>query len=224
MEIFGFPAGPLQTNCYVATGYAAQDGIAQPCVIIDPGMGAFEVLKRECETRNWQPEAIVLTHGHIDHIRDVAEAAEHWEIPVFIHEDDALMVRNPAFAAGSQFAQMFRVQEMQAPKQVDTFLDGEEIKWGGLSLQVLHAPGHSPGCVMLRTSDGADEVVFSGDVLFAGAIGRTDLPGGDPAAMEKSLAEKVMPLDDELLILPGHGGASTIGDEKRHNPYLQHLK
>ena len=223
MDIFGFPAGPFQTNCYVATGAVAAEGVATPCVVIDPGYGAFKALVPELEKRNWAPEAIVLTHGHIDHIRDVAEMAEHYEIPVLIHSDDEFFLRHPQ-SASEQIAMAFHIDQMKPYETATTFEDGEEVKYAGLAFSVIHAPGHSPGCVMLRTSDGADEVVFSGDVLFSGSIGRTDLPYSDPVAMQKSLVEKVMPLEDNLMILPGHGPTSTIGQEKASNPFLQNLK
>lgn len=222
MEIFGFAAGPFQTNCYVATGAPKMDELATPCVIIDPGMGALDVVRAEVEKRNWKPEAILLTHGHIDHIRDVAEAAAYWDIPVMIHADDNFMLANPRIGAG-QFAAMFDIDSMQPYVDADTFADGDEVKWGGLNFEVIHAPGHSPGCVMLRASDGSDEVVFSGDVLFQGSIGRTDLPGSSPEQMQQSLIKKVLPLADELMILPGHGSASSIGEERRTNPFLQNL-
>ena len=183
MEIFGFAAGPFQTNCYVATGAPEMDDLATPCVIIDPGMGAFEVIRGEVEKRDWKPEAILLTHGHIDHVRDVAEAYT----------------------------------------KADFFEDGDEVKWAGLNFEVIHAPGHSPGCVMLHASDGEDEIVFSGDVLFKGAIGRVDLPGSSPEQMQQSLRDKVLPLADDLMILPGHGSASSIGEERATNPFLQNL-
>ncbi|MDO5029146.1 MAG: MBL fold metallo-hydrolase [Corynebacterium sp.] len=222
MEIFGFAAGPFQTNCYVATGAPKMDELATPCVIIDPGMGAFDVVRAEVEKRNWKPEAILLTHGHIDHIRDVAQAAAHWDIPVLIHPEDNFMLANPKIGA-SQFAQLFDVDNMQAYSEAETYVDGDEVKWGGLNFEVIHAPGHSPGCVMLRASDGSDELVFSGDVLFQGSVGRTDLPGSNPEQMQQSLKNKVLPLPDELMILPGHGPASSIGDERATNPFLQEL-
>lgn len=223
MDIFGFPAGPFQTNCYVATGAMTAEGVATPCVVIDPGFGALNALIPELEKRRWAPEAIILTHGHIDHIRDVAQMAEHYDIPVFIHSDDEFFLHTPQ-SASAQMGAMFQIDQMKPYETATTFEDGEEVKFAGLAFSVIHAPGHSPGCVMLRTSDGADEVVFSGDVLFNGSIGRTDLPYSDPSAMQKSLVEKVMPLEDDLMILPGHGPTSTIGQEKAANPFLQNLK
>ena len=224
MEILGFPSGPLQTNCYVATGYAPDDDAPTPCVIIDPGMDALERLKGELAERNLMPEAILLTHGHIDHTRDVGDAAREWDIPVYISPHDRFMLENPMIGAGLSLGKMFNVAEMVPPEDIHDLDDGEEVKFGGLAFEVIHAPGHSPGCVMLRATDGGDEVVFSGDVLFAGSIGRTDLPGANPEDMMRSLKERVLPLSDELVILPGHGPTSTIGQEKAANPYLQQVK
>nr|WP_120492461.1 MBL fold metallo-hydrolase [Corynebacterium lactis] len=222
MEIFGFPAGPFQTNCYVATGAVAMDGVDTPCVIIDPGYGAFDVVRAEVEKRGWKPEAILLTHGHIDHIRDVAEAAAHWDIPVMIHEADNFLLATPESGA-STFGHLFDMASMSPYTQAEFYADGDEVKWAGLNVEVSHAPGHSPGCVMLRASDGADEVLFSGDVVFNGSVGRTDLPASSPEQMRLSLKNKVLTLPDELMILPGHGPTSTIGDERKNNPFLRNL-
>lgn len=222
MEIFGFPAGPFQTNCYVATGTAAMEGIETPCVIIDPGFGAFNVVRAEVEKRRWKPEAILLTHGHIDHIRDVAEAAKYWDIPVMIHKADNSLLSDPSSGA-SRFGHLFDMESMEAYRDAQFFDDGDEVKWAGLNFAVSHAPGHSPGCVMLRAFDGGDEVLFAGDVVFNGSVGRTDLPGSSPEQMRLSLKNKVLTLPDELIILPGHGPTSTIGDERKNNPFLQNL-
>lgn len=226
MEILGFPAGPLQTNCYIATGHGgpadepAPAGGARPCVIIDPGMGAHEQLVAVCRERNLRPEAVLLTHGHIDHTRDVDAVAREWDLPVYLNSHDRFMLDNPIIGAGRDLGAMFNVADMQVPGDIRDLEDGEEVKFGGLAFAVIHAPGHSPGCVMLRATDGDQEVVFSGDVVFAGSIGRTDLPGADPALMLASLRDKVLPLEDELTILPGHGPTSTIGAERQSNPFL----
>ena len=126
--------------------------------------------------------------------------------------------------AGLALGKMFNVAEMVPPEDIHDLDDGEEVKFGGLAFEVIHAPGHSPGCVMLRATDGGDEVVFSGDVLFAGSIGRTELPGANPEDMMRSLKERVLPPSDELGILPGLGPPSTIGQEKAANPFLQQVK
>ncbi|WP_295628233.1 MBL fold metallo-hydrolase [uncultured Corynebacterium sp.] len=228
MEIIGFPAGPLETNCYVATGHSLEPGEAAdgptPVVVIDPGMGALERLRKECAERNLEPEAVLLTHGHIDHTRDVGDVAREWDVPVLISPHDRFMLDNPLIGAGLSLGQMFNVSAMVPPSDIGDLDDGEEVKFAGLAFEVIHAPGHSPGCVMLRATDGADEVVFSGDVIFAGSIGRTDLPGADPTAMMESLKNRVLPLDDALAILPGHGPTSTIGQEKAANPFLAQVK
>lgn len=227
MEIIGFPSGPLDTNCYVATGHT-MDGGGQdapvPVVVVDPGMGAHARLKKEFAERNLVPEAVLLTHGHIDHTRDVGDVAREWGVPVYINSHDRFMFENPLIGAGLGLGKMFDVASMVPPEDVHDLEDGEEVKFAGLAFEVIHAPGHSPGCVMLRAYDGADEIVFSGDVVFAGSIGRTDLPGADPQAMMDSLRDRVLPLDDDLAILPGHGPTSTIGREKAHNPFLAQVK
>lgn len=227
MEIIGFPSGPLETNCYVATGHSMEGDAADgpiPVVIIDPGMDALGRLKAECEQRNLKPEAVLLTHGHIDHTRDVGDVSREWGIPVYISPHDRFMLDNPLIGAGLSLGKMFNVAEMVPPTDIHDLDDGEEVKFAGLAFEVIHAPGHSPGCVMLRAFDGGDEIVFSGDVIFAGSIGRTDLPGADPQDMMDSLKNRVLPLDDHLTILPGHGPTSTIGREKAHNPFLAQVK
>lgn len=225
MEIFGFPAGPLETNCYIATGFSGEgEGDTRSCVIIDPGMGAAKWILQTLEAKDLKPEAILLTHGHIDHTRDVTIVQKEYELPIYVNSHDRFMLDNPLIGAGLSLGAMFQVSEMEIPTDLHDLEDGDEVKFGGLAFQVIHAPGHSPGCVMLRTTDGGDEVVFSGDVLFAGSIGRTDLPGSNPEDMMRSLRERVLPLDDELTILPGHGPTSTIGQERRSNPFLAQVK
>ncbi len=231
MQVVGFAAGPLQTNCYIispsdSTSNIASDGIrdAAPCIIVDPGMGSAQAVVKTCEEKNWVPEAIVLTHGHIDHIRDAGELAATYDVPVFVHDADRMIVVQPELGVDGQLAAMFQVSDMQVPEEIRSLEVDTEWKTAGLTLTAQHAPGHSPGCVVIRVSDGAQQLLLSGDVLFAGAIGRTDLPGGSKEDMARSLREVIMPLEDELDVLPGHGSTTTMAYEKQHNVYLRALK
>ncbi|MCS4489237.1 MBL fold metallo-hydrolase [Corynebacterium sp. ES2794-CONJ1] len=208
MKIFGFPTGPYQTNCYILT----YEGRA---TIIDPGMHAIDKVVAHCRTERVDPERIVLTHGHLDHTRSAAELGNRFNIPVYIHPDDAFMLDGGA-GLSDESRVLFRahhmpqVKNLQALRHLDTLNVGEEV------LSVRHAPGHTAGSILLV----GKKVVFTGDVLFQGTIGRTDLPTSSPADMEKSLREEVMALDDTLDVLPGHGALTTIREEKRSNPFL----
>ncbi|WP_368065473.1 MBL fold metallo-hydrolase [Corynebacterium sphenisci] len=229
IEIIGFAAGPLQTNCYLVTGVAADPEAGagapgRPCLVIDPGMGAAARVRELCAEHGLAPEAVLLTHGHIDHTRDSTEVQREHGAPVRINAHDRFMVANPVIGAGLNLGAMFDVAAMDPPEDPGDLPDGAELALAGLTVRVSHAPGHSPGSVMLRVADGAEEVLFTGDVLFAGSIGRTDLPASDPAAMLATLRERVLPLPDELPVLPGHGPGSTIGAERAGNPFLAQVR
>jgi glyoxylase-like metal-dependent hydrolase (beta-lactamase superfamily II) len=184
-----------------------------------------------------RPAAVLLTHGHFDHVYSVTPVCGSAGVTAYIHGDDRYRLKDPLSAVGPELIAMFEQQfgqkaRWQEPSDVVNLIHGQKLTMAGLDLSVLHAPGHTEGSVMFalpEVPDGvADEVgarstVLTGDVLFAGSIGRTDLQGGDGAAMNRSLRDVVLPLADDVLILPGHGPASTMERERSTNPYLQGL-
>lgn len=205
MRIAGFAAGPFQTNCYVVSN-------GDRAFVIDPGLGAHEAVSQLVQEQGLTIEAVVLTHGHIDHIRDAAA----FGVETFIHPADAFMLLRGE-GVSEQARQLYDASAMPPIDNPTHIEDGQTLTVAGVELRVVHAPGHSPGCVMLV----ADGVVFSGDVLFRGSIGRTDLPDSDPEQMRESLRGPVWELDDELQVLPGHGSATTVAQERATNPYLR---
>ena len=205
MRIAGFAAGPFQTNCYVVAH-------GDRAFVIDPGLGAHEAVSQMAQEQGLTVEAVVLTHGHIDHIRDAAA----FGVETFIHPADAFMLLRGE-GVSEQARQLYDASAMPPIDNPTPLEDGQALQVAGVELRVVHAPGHSPGCVMLV----ADDVVFSGDVLFRGSIGRTDLPDSDPEQMRQSLRDPVWDLSDELQVLPGHGPATTVVQERATNPYLR---
>lgn len=205
MRIAGFAAGPFQTNCYVVSN-------GDRAFVIDPGLGAHEAVSQMAQEQGLNVEAVVLTHGHIDHIRDAAA----FGVETFVHPADAFMLLRGE-GVSEQARQLYDASAMPPIDNPTPLEDGQTLTVAGVDLRIVHAPGHSPGCVMLV----ADDVVFSGDVLFRGSIGRTDLPDSDPAQMQDSLRGPVWDLDDELQVLPGHGPATTVAQERATNPYLR---
>jgi hydroxyacylglutathione hydrolase len=224
MLLASFPAGPWQTNCYVLA-----TGAGEECLIIDPGFDAEAGLRDVLTERRLKPVAVVLTHGHLDHLFSVTPVCRSYASSCWVHGLDRALLSDPWLAMGSESKAM--VEQLTGhpvtftePDDVHELVDGATVELAGLKLGVLHAPGHTPGSVMYATpypDDDMEEVVFSGDVLFAGSIGRTDLPGGDHAAMLESLRTKVLPLADRSVVLPGHGPQTTVARERAHNPYLQ---
>lgn len=217
-----FASGPWQANCYLAAVAAGAD-----CVIVDPGVDAAGGVRRLLATHGLTPAGVLLTHGHIDHIASATELADEYGVPAWIHAADRELLTDPVAGLGPfaapLLAQVIGERALAEPSDLRLFDSGVDV--AGLSFEVIHAPGHRPGCVLLQTAltgnDRADRVVFSGDVLFAGSIGRTDLPGGDHAAMLDTLRGPVLALRDTAAILPGHGPQSLMAAERATNPYLQ---
>jgi len=200
--VAGFPSAMFATNCYVlATAPGEQ------CVVVDPGIDVVPQLDALLSEHRLQPVAVLLTHGHIDHTFSVT--------PVCGARGRGM---------GVSTAQMFNGRlEWSEPDDVKLLEDGAPVELAGLEFHVDHAPGHTRGSVMFRLAPDAqtpEELLISGDVLFQGSIGRTDLPGGSYEQMLNSLATKILPLDDGTVVLPGHGGSTTIGAERATNPYL----
>src|SRR5690606_13541489 len=196
--------------------------------IVDPGQDAAEPLGEFLIGSDLTPRAVLLTHGHLDHMWSAQTVADRFEIPVHIHPDDRGMLTDPLQGMGSSLAPFLEGVEFVEPAQVVEFADGDEIEYAGIEFVVDHTPGHTRGSVVLRTRtttpDGAElSVALTGDTLFQGSVGRTDLPGGDHAQLLDSIARKLLVLDDGTNILPGHGGASTIGQERVSNPFLTGL-
>lgn len=217
MLVAGFPAAAFGTNCFVLAS-----GPGQECLVVDPGVGieaALDDLLREHRVR---PVAVLLTHGHLDHTFSVTPVCGARGIPAYIHPADRYRLTDPMSTLGPQLREMFGGLQWSEPDDVLEMADGAQIDLAGLTLTVDHAPGHTEGSVMFRLPADGDQppLCVSGDVLFAGSIGRTDLPGGDHAAMLRSLRDKVLPLADETVVLPGHGDQTTIGRERVVNPFL----
>jgi hydroxyacylglutathione hydrolase len=223
--VVGFPAGPWGTNCWVLAPASGEQ-----CVVVDPGKDAIDGVEDAVREHGLEPVAVLLTHGHIDHVWSVVPLTGARGIPAYLHPADRGMLADPMAGISPQTAQMLATMtggKLAAgePDDLRELSDGAVLEVAGLELTVDHAPGHTRGSVMFRRAaeDGVPPLLLSGDVLFQGSIGRTDLPGGDHAAMLASLAGKVLPLDDETVVLPGHGETTSIGDERATNPYLRAL-
>jgi glyoxylase-like metal-dependent hydrolase (beta-lactamase superfamily II) len=218
--VAGFPAGSFATNCYVLAS-----GPGQACVVVDPGQDAVEPLEGLLGEHRLTPVAVLLTHGHFDHTFSVAPVCDGHDVPAFIHPDDRAMLADPLKGFSPEAMAFFGGRlELREPREVRTLDDGATLTLAGLTMRVDHTPGHTPGSVVFSTATTqGDEVILAGDTLFAGSIGRTDLPGGDHATMLRSLRDKLLTRDDAAYVLPGHGPTTTIGRERASNPFLQGL-
>ena len=224
MLIAGFPAGPWGTNCYVVATAPGTE-----CVVVDPGMEATEGVERVVAEHRLKPVSVLVTHGHVDHMFCVAPVAGGYDATAWIHPNDRHLLTDPLAGMAPETARMMLGGDYswEEPDDVRELTDLQELELAGVRFVVDHTPGHTRGSVTFRTpyDDQPDisEVMFSGDLLFAGSIGRTDLPGGDHPTMLHSLATKVLPLADDIVVLPGHGEQTTIGRERATNPFLQDL-
>jgi glyoxylase-like metal-dependent hydrolase (beta-lactamase superfamily II) len=226
-----FPGRLVDANCYVIAPAAGEE-----CLIVDPGIGADEVVPEVLREHRLRPAAVLLTHGHIDHTYAVTPVSAGGTA-AYVHTDDryrlsdALSLLSPGLLAALE-QQFGRKATWRDPDTVVELRDRQVLELAGLEVEVLHAPGHTEGSVIFRLPDVPDGVTghvdvdttaVTGDVLFAGSIGRTDLPGGDHDAMLRSLSDVVLPMSDTTLVLPGHGPATTMDRERATNPYLQGL-
>jgi len=226
--IAGFPAGPWATNCYVAaTGPGAE------CVVIDPGKDAAPGVAEVVREHRLKPVAVLVTHGHVDHMWCVAPVAGTYDATAWIHPDDRHLLANPMAGMSAETTQMMLggSYSFAEPDRVEELADGQDLTLAGLTFTVDHTPGHTRGSVTFRSpyehhGDLPDISggMFSGDLLFQGSIGRTDLPGGDHPTMLHSLRTKVLTLPDDIVVLPGHGDQTSIGRERATNPFLLELQ
>lgn len=210
LHIQGFTFNPFQENTYVI--YDDQKN----CWIVDPGMHNVEeeqFLFDFIAKNNLIPQQIINTHGHIDHVFGVDSVKQKYNIPFGIHQADEPIVRNAANSAT-----MFGLNFPVSPK-ADFWIEPGVMQLGDNEIKVLYVPGHSPGSVAFYNPSG--DWVLGGDVLFQQSIGRTDLPGGDLDTLLNSIRQELFVLPDETMVLSGHGGATTIGEEKQSNPFLR---
>ncbi|UIJ34070.1 MBL fold metallo-hydrolase [Allobranchiibius sp. GilTou73] len=231
MLALAFPAAVFGTNCYVLA-----TGPGQECIVVDPGIGVTDTLAEVLREQRLRPSAVLLTHGHVDHVYSVTPVCGG-ELGAYIHREDRYRLEDPLRSLDGGLLAMFEQQFGRAatwtePSHIVEVDGGASLDLAGLTLEVLHAPGHTEGSVMFGVDGIPDGVpdeadctttMLTGDVLFAGSIGRTDLPGGSSEAMTTSLREVVLPLSDQTLVLPGHGPGSTMARERATNPYLQNL-
>ena len=207
LEIFEHRVvGALQCNCYVVG-----DGATKRAVIIDPGDDADEIAEAVAQ-KGLQITAIVATHAHFDHVLAAQRLRELTGAPFMLHDED-----KPVLDWLQASGRMFLGVDLPPPPDVDSSVaEGDKITAGNVELEVLHTPGHSPGSISLV----ATEAVFSGDTLFARSVGRTDLPGGDTEALVSAVQNKLFKLEEDMPVYPGHGPATTLGEEKIHNPFV----
>jgi glyoxylase-like metal-dependent hydrolase (beta-lactamase superfamily II) len=196
----------IQANCYIVA-----DEKTHKALIVDPG-GDAPVIARRIDELKLQVEGIVVTHGHFDHVEGLMELKKRFNVPVYGHPSDFPLIKGLRTQG-----LLFGINVGDAPTPDRELADGTEIVFGGLTARILHTPGHSPGSVCVLVGD----KLLSGDLLFAGSIGRTDLQGGNYNALIEAVRAKVFTLPDETGVFPGHGPATTVGFEKRTNPFFR---
>ncbi|MEO8194992.1 MAG: MBL fold metallo-hydrolase [Gemmatimonadales bacterium] len=204
MIVTQIPVGAFQENCYLVA-----DPDSDALAVVDPGSDP-DRLVAAIEKTGRSPEAIWITHAHVDHIGAIAPIKRRWDVPVWLHPLDA-----PLYRVGGRQAQLYGIPYEEPPAPDREFAEGQTVKLGGLELSVMHVPGHAPGHVVLHGHGNA----IVGDCLFAGSIGRTDLPFSNPAQLEASL-KRIAALPPETVVHPGHGEITTIGEERGSNPFL----
>ena len=208
IEILQLPLGPLQTNCYIAACTETMNA-----AVIDPSWDGRNIAALATE-RGYTITHILLTHAHFDHVGGLAELKEETNAPIYIHPEAV-----PMLARATEAAAHYRLTMPPPPTATHMLTEGDIIEIGQLKFEVLFTPGHAPGHVSFYVRD--HDALFDGDVLFQRSIGRTDLPGGDHPLLIKMIREKLFVLPDETAVLCGHGSATTIGQEKQSNPFLQ---
>ncbi len=219
MFITGFPAGSFQANCYVVAAERGGDA-----VVVDPGEGAGERVAAVLEEHRLRPVAVLLTHGHLDHTASAARVCAAAGVPAYLHGSDEHMLDDPLAALSPELRSALAGMDLRGlrPAEVRTLTDVATVELGGLRFGVHPTPGHTRGSVVFSIAAAADrpEVLLTGDTLFAGSVGRTDLPGGSTGQLLESIAEQLLTRADDAVLLPGHGPTSTIGAERAANPYL----
>jgi glyoxylase-like metal-dependent hydrolase (beta-lactamase superfamily II) len=217
--VTGFPAGPPGTNCWVVA-----PGAGEQCVVVDPGIDAAGRLDEVLAEHRLHPVAVLLTHGHLDHTFSVVPVCQARGVPAYVHPADRHQLADPWSGLGlPRGTPLLGLTALPAaePDDVRPLTDGLVLRMAGLELGVRHAPGHTPGSVAFAPAAPEAPLLFSGDLLFAGSIGRVDLPGGSEPDMLDSLARVVLPLDDATVVHPGHGPSTTVGRERAANPFLR---
>jgi glyoxylase-like metal-dependent hydrolase (beta-lactamase superfamily II) len=218
------PTGHWQANCYVVAAPGSAD-----CVVIDAGQDAAAGVRQLLTEHQLRPKGVLATHGHFDHVASAAEIADEYNVPLWIHSADRDLLSEPAAGLGADGAALLKqlgVGLQAEPARVEE-LDGlTELNLARLRFTVTHAPGHTGGSVLLGLDYNGrntqiNRIAFTGDVVFAGSVGRTDLPGGDARVMNRTLREVVLALPDTAALLPGHGPQTTMARERATNPHLQ---
>jgi glyoxylase-like metal-dependent hydrolase (beta-lactamase superfamily II) len=219
MLVAGLPSDVTGTNCWVV---APDEG--EQCLVIDPGINVMGALDETIAEHRLHPVAVLLTHGHFDHTFSVLPVCEARDVPAYIHPADRGQLADPWSGVGMpRGTSLFGSLTFAEPDDVRALTDGDKVSLAGLDFTVRHAPGHSPGSVVFGLDSADGPVLFGGDVLFAGSIGRVDLPGGSMADMTRTLRDVILPLDDATVVRTGHGPSTTIGEERGTNPFLRDL-
>jgi hydroxyacylglutathione hydrolase len=208
-------ARAFETNCFIVAPASGEE-----CVIVDPGVGVEDAVDAVLREEKLKPTAVLLTHGHLDHVFAVVPVCDAKGIPALIHPFDREQMADPATSFGMPpGTPVFGRLNFGEPDDVRMLEDGEKLQLAGLEIAVDHTPGHTPGSVIFRSEDR----LFSGDLLFRGSVGRTDLPGGSYQELLASLARSVLPLADETLVHCGHLDDTTVGLERATNPFLAEI-
>lgn len=206
MKIKKFPVGILGTNCYLVINEETKE-----MVIVDPG-GVSKKLMTYIQEEGLKPQAILLTHGHFDHIMGIDALLEAWKMPVYVHEDDEDAMNDVYLNQSKSYTSGYTYKGAQYVR------DGQELNLIGETFKVIHTPGHTKGGVCYYVE--AEGVLFSGDTLFQNSVGRSDFANSSTSGLIRSIREKLFELPEETHVYPGHSGETTIGHEKKYNPYV----